>query len=349
MIKPLPQLTAAIAGLLLSGACLAQDERWFKVEVMIFSQRSEAAAAAERWQPTPILQYPGESRFLLDPQRISENAEMYEGQSVVDEFGRQIITLDNPLDEDIDPALAEPEDIKQALAENTGIDESQLDEPPTETVQRVTPTPFTRLGSDAREFNSRASRMQRTGRYDILFHEAWVQAVAPKNEALPIVVDRSGDNQTWPQLQGSIKLYLSRYLHIETNLWLNTMGQYLPQNWKIPAPPLGPLSLIIEEPEIPLEALIAAENVAIPPVEELPGESPENAEIIEPLSIDPGPVYPWRHAILLQQKRKMRSTEVHYIDHPMLGVVALITPLSEDDLAAMATAEFVTDSNQPLK
>jgi hypothetical protein len=45
----------------------------------------------------------------------------------------------------------------------------------------------------------------------------------------------------------------------------------------------------------------------------------------------------------------MRSTEVHYIDHPMLGVVALITPLSDDDLEAMAAAEFVSDPNQPAK
>lgn len=339
MIKPSPQLTAAIAGLLLSGACLAQDERWFKVEVMIFSQRSEAAATAERWQPTPILQYPGESRFLLDPQRISDNAQMYEGQSVVDEFGRQIITLLNPLDEDIDRALAESEKINKA----------RIDEPAAETLLPVAPTPFTLLGSDAREFNSRASGMQRTGRYDILFHETWVQPVASKTDALPIVVDRSGDNQAWPQLQGSIKLYLSRYLHIETNLWLNTMGQYLPQYWEAPAPPFGPPSLIIEEPEIPLEALIVAENMAIPTSEEQPEEDPENPENTQPLAIDTGPVYPWRHAILLQQKRRMRSTEVHYIDHPLLGVVALITPLSEEDLAAMATAEFVTDPNQPLK
>jgi hypothetical protein len=33
------------------------------------------------------------------------------------------------------------------------------------------------------------------------------------------------------------------------------------------------------------------------------------------------------NVIKLQQKRRMRSKELHYVDHPRLGVLALITPL----------------------
>jgi hypothetical protein len=35
----------------------------------------------------------------------------------------------------------------------------------------------------------------------------------------------------------------------------------------------------------------------------------------------------------------MRSTEVHYIDHPLLGVVVKLTPLSDEDLQTLAQAE----------
>ena len=41
---------------------------------------------------------------------------------------------------------------------------------------------------------------------------------------------------------------------------------------------------------------------------------------------------------LLQQKRKMRSNEVHYIDHPMLGLVIKLTPLDADALMLLAQA-----------
>ena len=103
----------------------------------------------------------------------------------------------------------------------------------------------------------RAIRVCRQGRrhaaqraLPVLFHETWVQPLEPEPGSLPIVLDRSGDSQQWPALQGSVRLYLSRYLHIETNLWLNTAGQYLPGTWRMPAPPFGPPSLIIEEEEV---------------------------------------------------------------------------------------------------
>ena len=53
-----------------------------------------------------------------------------------------------------------------------------------------------------------------------------------------------------------------------------------------------------------------------------------------------GPVYPWRHAVRLQQKRRMRSNVVHYIDHPMLGVIIQLIPLDDEALAHLAQEEI---------
>jgi hypothetical protein len=52
-----------------------------------------------------------------------------------------------------------------------------------------------------------------------------------------------------------------------------------------------------------------------------------------------GPAYPYRHAVALQQKRRMRSKEIHYIDHPMLGLIIKFTPLRspEPEVAAAST------------
>ena len=91
--------------------------------------------------------------------------------------------------------------------------------------------------------------MQRTGYDRTLFHETWVQPVEAEQQALPLIIDRSGDSEDWPRLQGSVKLHLSRYLHIETRLWLNTQGEYLPGEWRMPAPPFGPVSVFVEAPE----------------------------------------------------------------------------------------------------
>ena len=153
-----------------------------------------------------------------------------------------------------------------------------------------------------------------------------------QSRALPIVLDRSGDTGQWPRLQGSIKLYLARYLHLETNLWLNTPGDYLPGTWRMPAPPLGPSSLVIEEPTQPEpEPVIGAAASADQPLS--PAATGQEVALA---GEEVGPVYPFRHAVLLQQKRRMRSGEVHYIDHPMLGVIVKFTPLIRENLEYMA-------------
>ncbi len=86
-------LLAAVA----NTSALAQQDRWFRVELLIFAnesaQQPEGAAIAEQWEATPTLGYPLASRFLIDPARVAQNAAEFDGKSLVDEYGRQIITI----------------------------------------------------------------------------------------------------------------------------------------------------------------------------------------------------------------------------------------------------------------
>jgi len=278
-------LRGLICVVLAAANCsLAADDRWYRVELMVFSHTG--GQSAEQWDPTPELVYPETARFLINPEQLNAAAgELY-----------------------------------------------PLQDNPTAAVLPALPTPFVILGNSEQEFRGKAAYMQRSGRYRILFHETWLQPVMERSRALPIILDQSGDTGEWPELQGSIQLHLSRYLHLETNLWLNTNGDYLPGSWRMPAPPLGPSSAT-EEPQESDLYTSPQESGSEPTQEEVWQEaSPEEAEV-------PGPVYPFRHAILLQQKRRMRSTEVHYLDHPMLGVVAKLTPLTAQDLELLAAGE----------
>lgn len=141
------------------------------------------------------------------------------------------------------------------------------------------------------------------------------------------MLDRSGDSASYPPLQGTITLYRSRFLHLETNLWLNTGGSYLPGDWGMPAPPLGPSSLELVEPP-----LLAAELESALEFGSDYNPAWDQVESMAEAEVEPAPTYPWRHAVLLQQQRRMRSNEVHYIDHPLLGVVIKLTPLTPEAL-----------------
>jgi hypothetical protein len=265
----------------------AQTDNWYRVELLIFS--NPAGSASEEWEATPELAYPELTRFLSDPDQ-SVTASPGEGASAL-----------------FAPPQQDPGD-----PDTTGHNPAR-------------PEPFATLPATEQEFRGTAAQMQRSGRYRKLFHQAWAQPIGRQSEALSIVLDRSGDEEQWPALQGTIKLYVSRYLYLETNLWLNTSGEYLQSSWRMPAPPLGPATTVsideflLSEPE-PLPQQPSPTH-DVQAAQFSPLEVPSDMEALEP-------VYPYAHAVLLKQTRRMRSKEVNYIDHPMFGVVVKVTPLS---------------------
>jgi hypothetical protein len=372
-----PPALAALALSLASAATVAQDNRWFRVELVVFAHQAApaepgGAASPEQWQAIPELDYPDEARFLIYPERVQANLREYPGTSVVDTYGRQIITLPEQGDSGrivpprpvIDPSAAATGDVPSPSAEGAAQgaavqspDAIATGAPanPAAPVPAALPVPFMVLPEGYQQLRAKVAQMQRSGRYDVLFHETWVQPVPSEASSLPIVLDDSGDTGRWPRLQGSIKLYLTRYLQVETDLWLNTTGSYLPGTWQMPAPPLSPPSLIIEEPlpavvtppadpaGAPVPGLPAPLDAAATPPAPQTGVAATAisqdalAEVIPDL--DTRPVYPFRHAVALQQKARMRSNETHYIDHPLLGVVIRFTPATAEELAAIAAQQ----------
>ena len=89
---------------------------------------------------------------------------------------------------------------------------------------------------------------------------------------------------------------------------------------------------------------------AVPPTEQserskeppLPYMQPTLRDLAAAVVEAVAPVYPYRHAVLLQQTRRMRSGEVNYIDHPMLGAIIKFTPVTAEQLAAIAQEQATT-------
>ncbi len=327
----------------------SSEQNWYQVELLIVAHTSPAASRSEQWEALPRLQYPDAVRFLLDPQRLQANLEstaeaLY---SRVDERGKQLIQLRGGEAEEVTaevPAVAAadtPEPGPDPAVEPGGGATDLA--PPTRL-----PTPFMVLPAEAREFRGKAAYMERNGPYRILFHEVWWQPVSSARAALPIVLDQSGDDQAYPALQGTIKLHRSRFLHVETRLWLNTDGDYLPGTWRMPAPPLAPTSLELIAAPVPPANPVGPDAVV--------GYNPQ-WDIAGGLLDDPepeaGPAYPYRHAVLLQQQRRMRSNEVHYIDHPLFGLVIKLTPLDADTLYSatydQAVLQLITGPERPVE
>ena len=179
---------------------------------------------------------------------------------------------------------------------------------------------FVLLPESERTLNESTGGIARARDMRVLFHEAWRQPILPTDEG-PSIIIQGGDNYgEHTELEGSIHLSVSRYLHIYTNLWLT---QFVPnygqesEHW----PALPP----VPERRPPPEPIQEPEQETLP----LGFSQPKSAWDIEPTPMDDytnliNQPYLTKEIVTLHQTRRMRSGELHYIDHPRMGLLIKI-------------------------
>ena len=294
--RALLSLLTALPLLLLSATGLAsEDERWFQVEVIVFT-RANGDSGEENWPRNPTLSYPFNWIELRDPDAPppSRSSRRNEGTSV---RWNESATRRDPLTDNLTPPDLQRE-------------------------------PYYRLPSNERELNRHATALRRHSGNRVLFHEAWRQPFRDNREAPALIISGGEAYGSHFELEGSLRLTLSRYLHLNTNLWLTRFdpntGQ-TPGSWpQLPNPPN----------QVSLEAPLQLNSQLASPFDALDDTPERNAWGLD-LRTDSSmaslpeflrePYLPSR-IVTLNQQRRMRSGEIHYVDHPLMGLLIRITP-----------------------
>lgn len=157
---------------------------------------------------------------------------------------------------------------------------------------------FHRVPEGERFLGTEARRIARSAGREVLAHLAWRQPFEAEAPAWPVLVLGGDGAAGTPELVGTVGVALRRYLHAEVDLYR--------------AEPL------------PVDA--APERALPGPAEPSPFLQPG---AVERLEAEPPPGTGWVH---VQQTRRMRSGELHYLDHPRLGVLLRIEPWEPEAL-----------------
>ncbi|MFT5720661.1 MAG: hypothetical protein ACI9W6_000961 [Motiliproteus sp.] len=172
-------------------------------------------------------------------------------------------------------------------------------------------------------------QLERQG-HRILFEGQWRQPVHEKNQARSIVI-RGGERLApdYFELEGDIRLSLSRYIHLRPNLYLTLP---LPPEWQ-PRHPGAIEALPSASVNTPLKPgaiqALASASVNTQPKPDTATTTPPAAT--RPLSIEPlqalqPPVPEPRYLrVPLDQSRRMSRNELHYLDHPLFGMLIRFT------------------------
>lgn len=193
----------------------------------------------------------------------------------------------------------------------------------------VTKEAFYLLPATDRQLNAQAKKLENNSRFELLFHQAWRQVIASKKNSKAILINGGQQFGQHQALEGSIRLSVATYLEIQTNLWYSqfdvNVGQEVTRQW--PEIPLRPNYTNVNTSGLSLDSNLELEQALATENQQWKGgnfDPDSNNTATE----NAAPEYVTRQIILLQQERDMRSSEVHYLDHPVLAAIIQITPYS---------------------
>lgn len=186
-----------------------------------------------------------------------------------------------------------------------------------------------------------ARRLQASGRFTVIGHISWEQPGLSITQAKPVVIQMGTDyGPLYPQLmqprfamsngqtieipaptylyqlQGTVKIVLSRYLHLYTDLVLRVPSK----------PQTGSAPLALSTPPTPASASTGANALSrMAPmlrsklVEDIPA-------ITDPAHAQPAPDGTLTDIHIIEHRRT-RSRLLNYLDNPMLGILFEIWPI----------------------
>ena len=160
------------------------------------------------------------------------------------------------------------------------------------TADAISSDEFSMLAPNARLLNLQANTLSK-GSYSLLYHQAWRQMIYGRKTNIAISGGKTFNGHQ--ELEGSIALSVGQYLRVQTNLWLT---QFAPVGTNF-----AQLNVTQTWPKLPLRPNTST------------GEGEKSQD------------YLITRIVKLNQERSMRSNEVHYIDHPLLGIIVKIAPV----------------------
>lgn len=181
------------------------------------------------------------------------------------------------------------------------------------------------LPAEQRDLKKTAAAIERHSNMSVLFHETWIQNLENNENAPAILINRGQIFNNLHELNGWIKISIARYLHIQTDLWL---ANYIPNTGELlkfwpSIPPIPEVFDSFNTTEKNNEQILEETNAF---------EEPQ--ERISPQFFDFAVQQPYQVETIytLQQKRRMRSGELHYLDHPKLGLLIMLKAVEEASL-----------------
>lgn len=230
-IRLLKMACAIILSLSINQSLLTQDlERWFQIEVSIFSNESLTDRSEEQWQATRIeLDYPGRIRRLDRLIDLLLIADLQIEAPAATNLNEEIVAFP---EEDV----ATTEEIIMAVGPQPASAASEF------RFFDFDRDSYLQLPPSASDFQQTNRALERSAEHRLLFHGLWRQVVVGEDDAIPIYIEGGLQYGQQHELQGSLTIRFNDNqdrVVVDANLWLTEFSAAAdPEaDWSLPSIP----------------------------------------------------------------------------------------------------------------
>ena len=180
-------------------------------------------------------------------------------------------------------------------------------------------------------FEHEKRRIRLSAGYKTLYYQQWQQKLGTGVTGDAIAISGGESYAGNRQLEGWVRFSQKRYLHLEVDLWIHDYAKANQQR--------GIQTSLVPRP-VPKQSALFAQlfDFGISDSVDQPtnlGSTESQPTIKKPsLAESNGPFYirtPKRViTYVMQQKRRMKSKELHYLDHPLMGVIVEVIPMEPE-------------------
>jgi|GEM_PF-1972609 hypothetical protein len=168
------------------------------------------------------------------------------------------------------------------------------------------------------QLTDHAKALERSDDYRLLFHDAWQMPVVAEDRSLPLLLEAGDYYGGQPELIGQLQLSVARYLHLETDLYLHSF-EPLETSHRSAA-----LTRFLNQNRSSLSA-----STQLPALTDQ-ATADRGGQVSRMIDQE----YQIKESAQMQQRRRMRSGELHFVDSPYLGLLIKIERAPEEDEAS---------------
>nr|WP_302473519.1 CsiV family protein [Thalassolituus sp.] len=298
----------------------------YRVEVMLFTYLDENSAREEHW---PLLKERAEA------EEAAIAAALEEDTSAMAESEPGIVKSEEGMAGDANPGVLQVSAEESSELNSDASDEMNSAEEDTDSTPPVTLL-------DDLEFANAVNRFGYRSDMKVVWHQAWIEELQDSANAYDHEVTASYEEENFRiDISGSFNLYRSRYIHIRPDLEVDQLIFTIPAD----APLSGETTENTEEGAMTMAVTSDTISDNIGNSDALPGVEgqmtilpPDQGITNEPVA-EPEPEWIPLRAAKIERSRRMRSGEVHYLDHPLLGMVVKVTPYEVPEEASEEAPE----------